>query len=312
MKKSIALVDIRLFLYMHYHRKESLLNVLNTLYAVSPLSKFTKMFFVYDNNKNPYLKKIYPDYKENRTTLREKQTDAEKARYKQYSKEYNAFTEVTKYFGTNITVEGEADTMIEVLADKFTRDGENVYIFSGDGDFNCLLTKPNLWQVTPRGEVLDEEGVYDKKGVTPEQLRISKNLAGDLKDNIKGIKNLGEIKNKKTGNRLRKILQSSDNINNILNTVQEYVDTGKYGMALPQDYGVSSVKELYEFNSKLNKAFTYADLTEEHQKELAKQVNVKQVKWNKDDFDFLCWKNFGSGVHLSNDTLQFFNIKESI
>lgn len=309
--KSVALIDIRLFLYQHYHRKESLLNVLESIYSVSPISHFTKIFFVYDNGKSLYHKKIYENYKENRTILRAKQSDIEKARYKQFSKEYNSFREVTKYFGTNIYIEGEADTFLEVLADKFTNDGDDVYIFSSDGDFNCMLTKPNLWQVTAKGEVLDEEGVYIKKGVTPKQLLLSKVLAGDLKDNILGVQGLGEIKSKATGARLRKIVQSDDNVDAVINTLQYYIDIGKYGMKLPEDYGINNVQELYEFNTKLNKAYTYTDLTEEHKKELAKQVNVKQVPWNSEEFEFKCWQNFKFGINLPKHVLHFYNIKEN-
>ena len=309
MKKSIALVDIRLFLYLHYHRKESILNVIDTIYSVSPLAKFTKIFFVYDKGKNPYIKDFYPDYKENRTEVRAKQTDAEKARYKQFSKEYNSFPDITKFFGTNIYIDGEADTMIEVLANKFSRDGDDVYIFSSDGDFNCMLSDPNITQVTAKGEVLDSMGVLAKKGVTPDQLLLSKCLAGDIKDNIIGIKKLGEIKDNKTGSVLKKLFVSHPNTEDLLDELQSMVDEGKRGMALPEDYGPTTVRELYEFNKRINTAFTFDDLTDEHKEEIKKQVNIKKTKWSEEDFNEACWEHFSNGMVIQPHVLDFYSVR---
>ena len=312
MGKKIALIDIRLFLYMEYHRKNSLLNVFRNIMQVAPTT-YSKIFFVYDNGKNSYIKKIYRNYKENRTVLRDKQTPAEKARYKDFSEKYNRFEEITKYFGTNIKIKGtEADTMIEVLADRFLSNGYEVHIFSNDGDFQCMLNKPNLYQITTRGEFLDAEGVVKKKGVTPEQLLISKCISGDTKDNIKGIKGLGEIKDTKSGKILKKLLQDHKDIDELLDVIQDMVDKGTRGFKLPENYPeenpVKTVKDLYNFNKQLNKSYKFEDLTEEHQKELKEQVNNSKIPFDIDDFDFKCFDIFGKSVYIDENIKRFYRI----
>ena len=95
--KSVLLIDTRLWLYMCYHRGQPLLNVLDDI-AQIPISNFSRIYWCYDTYTSKYHKAIYPEYKENRTTLRAKQTDAEKAKYKKFSEEYNALKEITKFF----------------------------------------------------------------------------------------------------------------------------------------------------------------------------------------------------------------------
>jgi len=115
--RKILLIDIRLFLYMHYHRKESILNVFKTL-AELPIPQMNKIFFVWDTGKSSYHKALYPEYKENRTEKRNAMTVTEKERYREFSKQYEELKEITKYFGTNISIQNtEADTLIETLTD---------------------------------------------------------------------------------------------------------------------------------------------------------------------------------------------------
>ena len=311
--KKVLLIDTRLWLYMHYHRKESILSVFEAL-SLIPCKDFSRIYFCWDFGGSHYHKTMYPDYKENRTEKREAMTEEEKNRYKEFSKQYKDIQNLTKYFGTNISLENaEADTVIEVLADKFLNLGYEVWIASNDGDFMCLLDRPNLRQVTTRYEVLDEQGVIKKKGATPKQLFLSKCLASDLKDNILGLGGLGEIRDTKSGAILKKIFKEfGDYEGNVIDVLQDRVNSGK--LKLPENYPkenpVTNVRELYEFNRKLNAPFTYEMLTTEHQEALSTQVNQKKLPFDQDEFDDSCYCMFGTMLYLQPTVKYFFNLKE--
>ena len=311
--KRVLLIDIRLFLYKHYHRRESLLNVFDTL-AQMPIPKADRIIFVWDTGKSKYHKAIYPEYKENRTEKRQAQSLEEKERYKEFSIHYNKLKELTKYFGTNISIQDtEADTIIEVLADTFLKKKYEVYILSSDSDFMCLLDRPNIYQVTANNEVLDYTKVIAKKGATPHQLFISKCICSDMKDNIIGLGGLGEIKNTKTGMIIKKIFtEFGDYDEDVIRVLQDRVNSGK--LKLPENYPkekpVTSVRELYEFNRKLNAPFTYNMLTKEHQESLSTQVNTKKVVFNQDEFDEECFRLFGTMIYLQPTVKYFFILKE--
>lgn len=311
--KKVLLIDTRLWLYMHYHRKESILNIFEAL-SLIPCQDFSRIYFTYDYGKSYYHKAIYHDYKENRTEKREAMTEAEKERYKEFSRQYKDIQRITKYFGTNISLENaEADTVIEVLADKFLKLGYEVWIASNDGDFMCLLDRPNLRLVTTRYEVLDEQGVIKKKGVTPKQLFISKCLSGDTKDNIIGLGGLGEIRDTKSGAILKKIFKEfGDYEGDVIDVLQDRVNSGK--LKLPENYPkenpVTNVRELYEFNKKLNQPFTFTDLTKEHQEALSIQVNQKKLPFDQEEFDDDCFCMFGTMLYLQPTVKYFFNLKE--
>jgi 5'-3' exonuclease len=293
---------------MCYHRGQPILNILDDI-AQIPIGNFSRIYWCYDTYTSKYHKAIYPEYKENRTTLRAKQTDAEKAKYKKFSEEYNALKEITKFFGTNISIQNtEADTMIEVLADKFITLGYTVYIASNDGDFSALLETPNLFQITTKYQVLDAGMVFRKKGATPHQLFLSKCISGDTKDNIKGLQGLGEIKDTKTGIKIKKIFQEhGDYVRTVVEVLQDLVDKGKF--KLPEDYPCTNVQELYEFNYKLNKPFVFTDLTLEDQELLKEQVNAKRVLFDEEEFNAICFEVFSKGIIVSESTKGFYNVK---
>ena len=314
--KRVLLVDVRLWLFGQYHRQANLSNIFGDIFnacQVNGLDKFTRIYWCYDDKGSKYHKALLPSYKAHRKELRAKQSDAEKERYKQFSKLYDKFSSVTKYFGTNVKINNtEADTLIEVLSKKFSEMDYEVIIGSGDGDFMTMLTDHNLRMLTPKFELLNYNGVIEKKGVTPEILHYAKCLCGDAKDNIHGIKMLGEVKDKDSGKKFKKIVaETGDNIEEIINTLQEYVDAGKGGMALP-DYPpenpVTSVRELYDFNHKLNHPFSFSDLTPEDQEKILQDVNTKQTLTDVDDLPYLCYDIIGEHIILEPEILKFYKI----
>ncbi|QFT89328.1 5'-3' exonuclease [Bacillus sp. THAF10] len=96
----------------------------------------------------------------------------------------------------NIGLEGyEADDCLGTLAEVYRNEAE-VIILTGDQDVLQLI-KPNikvalLLKGYGNYDVLDQDGFYEKKGLTPQQLIDLKAIMGDTSDNYPGVKGVGE------------------------------------------------------------------------------------------------------------------------
>ncbi|CAG9623768.1 5'-3' exonuclease [Sutcliffiella rhizosphaerae] len=96
----------------------------------------------------------------------------------------------------NIGLAGyEADDCLGTLAEYYRNEAE-VVILTGDQDVLQLI-KPNisvalLLKGYGNYDVLDQNGFYEKKGLTPEQLIDLKAIMGDTSDNYPGVKGVGE------------------------------------------------------------------------------------------------------------------------
>ena len=92
----------------------------------------------------------------------------------------------------------EADDIIGTVSRLCDENEIKCNIVTGDKDdlqlasqnTSILLTTTRMGQTTT--EVLDDKGVFDKYGVTPEEFISVKALMGDSSDNIPGVKGIGE------------------------------------------------------------------------------------------------------------------------
>ncbi len=98
-----------------------------------------------------------------------------------------------------LSLEGyEADDIIGTVCRLCDENGIKCNVVTGDkddlqlasGNTSILLTTTRMGQTTT--EVLDDKGVFDKYGVTPEEFISVKALMGDSSDNIPGVKGIGE------------------------------------------------------------------------------------------------------------------------
>lgn len=98
-----------------------------------------------------------------------------------------------------LSLEGyEADDIIGTVSRICDEEGTKCYIVTGDKDdlqlasknTSVLLTTTRMGQTTT--EELNDEGVFNKYGVTPEEFIAVKALMGDSSDNIPGVKGIGE------------------------------------------------------------------------------------------------------------------------
>jgi len=88
----------------------------------------------------------------------------------------------------------EADDLIGIMARKAENAGYKVVILSGDKDLFQLINKNVTMAVPKRGgglEIYDDDLVYEKMGVRPDQITDYKGIAGDSSDNIPGVRGLG-------------------------------------------------------------------------------------------------------------------------
>jgi DNA polymerase-1 len=89
----------------------------------------------------------------------------------------------------------EADDMMGTLAVKAQKEGITTYLITGDRDLFQLIS-PNIYVVFPHKgykepDVYDDEKVYAKYGIHPNQVADYKALVGDVSDNIKGVDGIG-------------------------------------------------------------------------------------------------------------------------
>ncbi|WP_078380252.1 5'-3' exonuclease [Sutcliffiella halmapala] len=111
--------------------------------------------------------------------------------------QFDLVKEVVEAFNIpNIGLVGyEADDCLGTLAEQYSTDAE-VIILTGDQDVLQLITPNVKVALLLKGygnyEVLDENGFYVKKGLTPRQLIDLKAIMGDSSDNYPGVKGIGE------------------------------------------------------------------------------------------------------------------------
>jgi DNA polymerase I len=91
----------------------------------------------------------------------------------------------------------EADDMMGTLAKKAEKEGMITYIVTGDMDA-LQLVSPHTYVVFPHKGyrepiVYDKKRVFEKYGITPEQVIDYKALMGDHSDNIKGVEGIGSV-----------------------------------------------------------------------------------------------------------------------
>lgn len=140
-----------------------------------------------------YRKEIYPEYKQNRKDLVEKQTPEEKEEARKFFDEYERTLELldTHKDITVLRYQGvEADDIAAYVCSRLNDYGFNqAWLISSDRDWDLLINESvsRFSYVTRKEQTLD---TWDYP-VTPEQYISYKVLTGDAGDNIPGIPGVG-------------------------------------------------------------------------------------------------------------------------
>lgn len=137
---------------------------------------------IFDAARKNFRNDIYPDYKAHRPPAPE-----------DLIPQFPLMREAAEAFGLPIAeIEGfEADDLIATYARLAVEQGKNVVIVSSDKDL-MQLVRPGVRLMDPMKQVMiDEAGVFEKFGVTPDKVVDVQALAGDSVDNVPGVPGIG-------------------------------------------------------------------------------------------------------------------------
>ncbi|MEW6510345.1 MAG: DNA polymerase I [Bacteroidota bacterium] len=142
---------------------------------------------VFDTKEPTFRHEMYPDYKATRQKMPETM-----------AAQMEILKEVVRAFNTPLLeLPGfEADDIIGTLARRAEREGVLTMMVTGDKDFMQLIS-PLVKMYRPGksggdAEVVEESGVLEKFGVTPDKVIDVLGLIGDTSDNVPGVPGVGE------------------------------------------------------------------------------------------------------------------------
>jgi len=197
--KTICLIDGTGYIFRAYHAIRPMKNAQGT--PIHAVMGFTRMLMklikehkpnalgvVFDVSSDSFRKEIYPEYKANRTEPPE-----------DLIPQFELCFESVDALGIpRIMVDGvEADDVLATLVRQAKSRGHKSIVVSGDKDL-MQLVEDGMVQVlrynarSETEELVDEQGVKDKFGVTPKQVIDVLALMGDSVDNVPGVDGVGE------------------------------------------------------------------------------------------------------------------------
>jgi len=196
--KELFLIDgsgfiFRAYYAMAYSRQSGMTNPDGV--EVSAVYGFTNMILkmlrdynapniavIFDAARKNFRNDIYPEYKANRDATPEDLVP-----------QFPLIREATRAFDLPaLEVEGyEADDLIAAYARLALEIGKKVVVVSSDKDL-MQLVRPGVRMLDPmKGKWIDEDGVFEKFGVTPDKVVDVQSLAGDSVDNVPGVPGIG-------------------------------------------------------------------------------------------------------------------------
>ncbi|MBI4546644.1 MAG: DNA polymerase I [Ignavibacteriae bacterium] len=203
----------------------------NTLIKILDEEKPEHVAVVFDTKEPTFRHVMYQPYKATRQKMPE-----------DMSEQMDKLKEVVEAFNVPlIELPGyEADDIMGTLAKKAEGEGIETYLVTGDKDFMQLIS-PQVKMYKPgkmgnEWEIVDEQGVKDKFGVTPDKVPDVLGLIGDKSDNVPGVPGVGE----KTAIPL---VQEYGSIENILKNIKKITQKGlREKLEKNHDYALLSKK----------------------------------------------------------------------
>lgn len=224
-KQTLLLVDGSSYLYRAFHAMPDLRNaqgqatgaiygVINMMRRIVQDYPADYMACVFDAKGNTFRDELYDQYKATRPAMPD-----------DLRTQIPIIHQALKAMGWHLIIkEGvEADDVIGTLSHQASKQGMQVWISTGDKDMAQLVNPQVTLVNTMTNEVLDEQGVYHKFSVRPEQIIDFLMLKGDAVDNIPGVNKCGD----KTA---AKWLATYDHIDNLIAHADEI--KGKIGESL--------------------------------------------------------------------------------
>ena len=192
-KPTLLLVDGSSYLYRAYHAMAqlsapdgaptgALYGVLNMLRRLRADYVHDYCAVVFDAKGKNFRHEMFPDYKATRPPMPDG-----------LRPQAEALPDLVRLMGWPVLVipQVEADDVIGTLAAMAGEAGWNVVVSTGDKDMAQLVNERVTLVNTMSGETLDIEGVKEKFGVRPDQIRDYLALMGDKVDNVPGVEKCG-------------------------------------------------------------------------------------------------------------------------
>ena len=237
--------------------------------------KPTHVLVAWDAGKTTFRTEMYADYKGGR------------------SKTPGEFIEQMPYFNVLLDAWGiphyrlnqyEADDIIGTLAKQGEAAGYEVVVLSGDKDLIQLADKNITVKITTKGvtELVEytPEVIFEKYGLTPEQIIDMKGLMGDSSDNYPGVTKVGE----KTA---VKLLQEFGSVEGIYEHVDE-MKKSKLKENLINDKELAFLsKKLARINVESPLEITLEDTLRKEQDVEALMAFYKEMNFNSFQSDLL-------------------------
>ncbi len=190
---TLLLVDGSSYLYRAYHAMAQLsapdgaptgamYGVLNMLRRLRADYVHDYCAVVFDAKGKNFRHEMFPDYKATRPPMPD-----------DLRPQAEALPDLVRLMGWPVLVipQVEADDVIGTLAAMASEAGWNVVVSTGDKDMAQLVNERVTLVNTMSGETLDIEGVKEKFGVRPDQIRDYLALMGDKVDNVPGVEKCG-------------------------------------------------------------------------------------------------------------------------
>ena len=194
MKNRIFIIDGSSYLYRAYHAMPPLTSpaghptgaikgVTNMLTTLKKDSEGSPIIVVFDAKGKTFRSDVYSDYKANRPPMPD-----------DLREQLAPLKEICKAIGFPLIEIGgvEADDVIATLVRIAKEKGFKSVISSLDKDLMQLVEDPiSTMMNTMTHQIFDEQKVFDKFGVKPNQIRDMLALVGDTSDNIPGVPKVG-------------------------------------------------------------------------------------------------------------------------
>ena len=302
MKNRIFIIDGSSYLYRAFHAMPPLSTskgqptgavkgVTNMLLNLKKDSEGSPIIVVFDAKGKTFRNEIYSEYKANRPPMPDElrlQLDPVKS--------------ICKAIGFPlIEIEGvEADDVIATIT-RMAKDAKYKCVVSSlDKDLMQLVEDPDTTLMnTMKHEIFNEEKVFEKFGVKPNQIRDMLALVGDSSDNIPGVPKVGQKTAAKWLNEysnLDGVIKNADlikgvvgdNLRNSLSELQRNVDL----VSLKEDVDLNvNFEDLLKLNSnqeeldKIFKDLEFAPINKDKDEQISKKNGKYQTVLSKKDLN---------------------------
>ena len=179
------------FRYKHNKTKKFANEYMKLIQSLANSYNCNKLIVLADGGSY-YRKNIFPEYKNNRKELIEKQTEEEKQEFLEFLDDFNDTLKLIDSTYTVIKFMGvEADDIAAYITKKYTDKLQHVWLISSDKDWDLLINN-NVSRFSYRTRKETTIDTWNQHySYNPEDHISIKVLIGDSGDNIPGVNQIG-------------------------------------------------------------------------------------------------------------------------